>query len=361
MNYQIINNFELIKTIRKMVFIILFTWLCAFPVLSQESLKIIAGENDTTLFREPFGMCADAAGNLYVADAGHNCIKKVTPEGVVTVYAGSGEKGNADGLAKQARFDSPSGLCFDKGGNLFVAGFGGQNIRKITPDGRVTTVAGTGEEGYRDGEASQAMFSSPRGICIDSKGNLFVGDCWNHRIRKITPNGMVSTFAGGGLRGELVKNAWKDGQDTAARFDAPCGLSIDKDDNIYVADANNNCIRKITPDGLVTTLAGISDKRENKEGGYGTSTLSCPTELFVADDGNLYVSATYGDQICRIDQSGMMTFIAGSGKKGNENDEPLLSELDWPRGIVKKGNEIIWVEWGNRLIRAMRANVENRR
>ncbi len=354
MNCQSINNLETNKTMRKLAFIALFLWLIASPAFSQESLKIIAGKNDTTLFHEPFGMCLDAAGNLYVADAGHNCIKKVTPEGVVTVFAGSVEKGNADGLAAEARFDSPSGLCFDKAGNLFVAGFGGQNIRKISPDGHVTTVAGTGEEGYQDGAAGQARFSSPRGICIDSKGNLFVADCWNHRIRKITPGGMVSTFAGGGLRGELVKNAWKDGADTAARFDAPCGLSIDNDDNIYVADANNNCIRKITPDGKVSTQAGIYGVRENKEGRYGISTLSCPTELFVAGDGNIYVSATYGDQICRIDPSGMMTFIAGSGKKGNKNDEPLLSELDWPRGIVKRGDELIWIEYGNRIIRSLK-------
>lgn len=339
---------------KKLVLLVFLLWMIVFPAFTQVSLKIIAGDNDTTLFLEPFGMCADAAGNLYVADAGHNCIKKVTQDGEVTVYAGSGQKGNADGPALQAMFDSPSGVFFDKTGNLYVAGFGGQNIRKVTPDGMVSTVAGTGKEGYKDGPASEAIFSSPRGICMDSKGNLFVGDCWNHRIRKITPDGIVSTFAGGGLRGELVKNAWKDGQDTAARFDAPCGLSIDKNDNIYVADANNNCIRKITPGGIVTTLAGIADIRAQKEGFYGVSTLSCPTELFVADDGIIFVSATYGEQICRIDPSGNMTFLAGTGKKGNKNAEPMVSDLDWPRGICLRGDELIWIEFGNRVIRSMR-------
>jgi DNA-binding beta-propeller fold protein YncE len=346
---------------RKLIFILFLLWIFASPALAQVSLKIIAGATDTTLFLEPFGMCLDDAGNLYVADAGHNCIKKVTPVGEVTVYAGTGKRGYADGPALWAMFDSPSGLCFDKTGNLYVAGFGGQNIRKITPDGMVSTVAGTGEEGHSDGSANQALFSSPRGICVDSKGNLFVGDCWNHRIRKITPDGVVSTFAGGGLRGELVKNAWIDGKDTASRFDAPCGLSIDKNDNIYVADANNNCIRKITPEGMVTTLAGMVDVRAQKEGFYGVSTLSCPTELFVANDGCIFVSATYGEQICRIDPSGLMTFVAGNGKKGNKNTEPLFSELDWPRGICLRGDELIWIEFGNRIIRTMRVDVGNSR
>ncbi|TFH38396.1 MAG: hypothetical protein E4G95_03650, partial [Bacteroidia bacterium] len=308
---------------------------CRSSVMPQ--MEIIAGEIDTTLFSEPFGMCSDNEGNLYIADAGHNQVKKVTPDGIVTVFAGTGVAGYNDGAAESATFNYPSGICSDREGNFFVAGFGGQNIRKISRDGTVTTIAGTGEEGYRDGTGSEALFSSPRGICIDSHGNLYVGDCWNHRIRKISPDGIVSTFAGGGRRGELVVNDWRDGKDTSARFDAPCGMAIDTGDNIYVADANNNCIRKISPDGTVTTLAGIAGRRESRDGIYGMSVLNCPTELVVSGTGIIYFSDTYGNQVKRISREMEVKTVAGTGVPGRANLEPLNSMLASPRGITIAG------------------------
>jgi hypothetical protein len=335
--------------------IILFPLFMLFScnTVTVEQLEIIAGENDTTLFNQPFGICSDQAGNLYIADAGHNQIKKVSPEGEVTVFAGTGIAGSDDGPADRASFNYPSGICYDGSGNFYVAGFGGQNVRKITGDGNVTTIAGTGEEGYCDGPGSEALFSSPRGICIDSKGNLYVGDCWNHRIRKITPGGMVTTFAGGGARGELVVNDWRDGLDTAARFDAPCGMAIDEYDNIYVADANNNCIRKITPGGMVSTLAGIAGRRESKDGRYGESILNCPTELVVSD-GIIYFSDTYGNQVKKISTDLEVITLAGTGEPGMVNIDPLNSLLSSPRGITLSGDFLCFIEYDNRLIRRLR-------
>lgn len=321
---------------------------------AERQLEIIAGENDTTIFSHPFGMCSDMDGNLYVADAGHNQVKKIDRNGTVSVFAGTGETGNNDGSAEMATFNYPSGICTDGNGNFYVAGFGGQNIRKISPEGYVTTIAGTGEEGYRDGEGEQALFSSPRGICIDSKGNLFVGDCWNHRIRKITPDGFVTTFAGGGNRGELVLNGWADGRDTAARFDAPCGMAIDIYDNIYVADANNNCIRKITPGGMVSTLAGIAGHRESKDGAYGESMLNCPTELVISPAGTIYFSDTYGNQVKMIGTDNVVSTIAGTGEKGNINSGPEISTLASPRGIAIAGNYLCFIEYDNRMVRRLK-------
>jgi sugar lactone lactonase YvrE len=285
-------------------------------------------------------MCSDPDGNLYIADAGHNQIRKVDPSGNVTVFAGTGEPGQKDGPVLEAMFNYPSGICTDGKGTFYVAGFGGQNVRKISAGGIVTTVAGTGEEGYRDGPGDQAQFSSPRGICIDSKGNLYVGDCWNHRIRKITPEGEVSTFAGGGKRGELVVNAWKDGQDTIARFDAPCGMAIDKHDNIYVADANNNCIRKISPDGYVETLAGIGGNRGSADGAYGESVLNCPTELIVADDGRVYFSDTYGNHIRIVSPEKITSTLV------NDSDS-----LKSPRGITLVNKSLFFIEHESKIIR----------
>jgi sugar lactone lactonase YvrE len=338
--------------------------LLIFPIMviftsckfNPQQLVIISGDKDTTIFNQPFGMCADAKGNLFIADVGRNCITRLETNGKYDVYAGSEKEGNADGNRKIASFSAPSGICFDFSGNMYIAGFGGENIRKITPKGDVITIAGTGAEGYADGPATQAMFSSPRGICIDSKGNLFVGDCWNHRIRKINTTGIVSTFAGGGKTGELVVNDWRDGADTTARFDAPCGLAIDKDDNIYVADANNSCIRKITPDGYVSTIAGIGKQKGMVDGPAGVSKLNVPTELTITAENEIYFSDTYNNCIRKIDKNGIVSTLAGTGQKGFSNGLPLQSLLSSPRGIcISKGN-LYFAEWGNHVIRKLKLN-----
>ena len=316
-------------------------------------LNIIAGKNDTTLLAAPFGMCVDPEGNLFVADAGRHSILKVNTKGEVTVFAGIEKEGGLDGNRKEASFNSPSGVFLDKKGNLYVAGFGGQNIRRITPEGEVSTVAGTGDEGYEDGPAAKAKFSSPRGVCMDSKANIFVADCWNHRIRKISPDGMVTTFAGGGKTGVLVENDWRDGQDTAARFDAPCGMAIDENDNVYVADANNHCIRKITPDGYVSTVAGIGKQKGLLDGPYGKALLNVPTEIFISMEGDLYISDTYNHCIRKMDKMGMVSTLVGNGEKGLSEDDPLHSLLSSPRGICLYDDYLFFAEWGNHTIRKL--------
>jgi hypothetical protein len=340
------------KTQLLAIFLILLIFLACGPKPHQ--LVIIAGDKDTTLFNQPFGMCADANGNLFVADVGRHCIIELKTNGKTMVYAGSGKEGNNDGSKQIASLNAPSGICFDRTGNMFIAGFGGQNIRKITPQGMVTTITGTGVMGYVDGAAKLARFSSPRGICIDSKGNLFVADCWNHRIRKIDPNGMVSTFAGGGKTGELVVNDWKDGADTTARFDAPCGIAIDKDDNVYVADANNCCIRKITPGGYVTTIAGRGKKKGLVDGFASDSRLNVPTELTVTDEKEVYFSDTYNHCIRKIDKTGMVSTLTGTGQKGFSNGLPHEALLSSPRGICVWKGELYFVECGNQIIRKIK-------
>ena len=332
--------------------LILFFGTCTKQ--TEPVLTTVAGASDTTLMAEPFGMCADGNGNFFIADVGNHCISRVTSDGEVNLYAGTEKPGAADGQLKSAELNSPSGVCFDKNGNLYLAGFGGQNVRKITPDGEVTTIAGTGEEGYQDGPAGEALFSSPRGICIDSKGNIFVADCWNHRIRKISPDGMVTTFAGGGNRGELVVNDWKDGADTTSRFDAPCGLAIDGNDNIFVADANNNSIRKITPEGRVTTLAGTNHRKGLVDGTKEEAILNVPTELFAAPDGTIYFSDTYNHCIRKITPDGQVITLAGTGEEGFTEQEPLESLLSNPRGICVYNGYLYFVEMGNHTLRKLK-------
>ena len=184
-------------------------------------------------FNQPFGMCLDRKGNLYVADSANHCVRRISPDGVVSTFAGSGVKGTVDGPAHQARFNTPSGVLSDGKGNLYVCSYEENSIRVVGPDGTVRSLVKYREEGYRDGSLSEARLQWPRGMVFDSKGNILFSDCWNHRIRKITPEGVVSTLAGGGPTGEDARATWRDGIGTEARFFAPCGLAIDRYDNLY--------------------------------------------------------------------------------------------------------------------------------
>ncbi|MEZ5194965.1 MAG: hypothetical protein R2764_00780 [Bacteroidales bacterium] len=158
----------------------------------------VNGDTSIAQFNRPFGICLDAQGNLYLADAYNHRIRKISTEGVVSTYAGTGTAGYLDGPADEARFNQPINICMDGDGNMFVSDFLNQRIRKISSDMIVTTIAGTGIAGLQEGPVDQAKFNYPRGICLDDTGNIYIGDSWNHRIRKISPEGMVSTWAGGG-------------------------------------------------------------------------------------------------------------------------------------------------------------------
>ena len=176
----------------------------------------------------PYGIVSDAAGNFYIADSGNNQIKKITPSGVVTILAGSGVVGSSDGTGLAANFDRPWGLAIDAAGNIYVADAGGSKIRKITPSGVVSTVAGTGAKGSNDWPALSATFNNPSGVAVDGAGNLYVVDSENNKIRKISPGGVVSTFAGSG---QLSSD---DGNGTAAGFYVPHGIAINNNTGYHI-------------------------------------------------------------------------------------------------------------------------------
>lgn len=199
-------------------------------------------------FADPFGVAVGTDGTVYVADAGEsNRIRKVTPEGIVTTLAGSRE-GFADGSGAAAAFNTPSALALDSAGNLYVADTGNNRVRKVTPEGLVTTLAGDGATGYADGPAAQAQFNAPVGVAVDKEGNVYVADTYNDRVRLITKEGVVRTLAGAGSA------AYADGAGASALFDTPCGVAVNDAGDVYVADTGNDRLRKITKDGQVTTL-----------------------------------------------------------------------------------------------------------
>ena len=200
-------------------------------------------------FSDPFGVAVAEDGTIYVADAGEsNRIRKIATDGTVTTLAG-GSEGFSDGAGAAASFNTPSGLALDAHGNLFVADTGNNRIRKITPVGEVSTVAGDGTAGHIDGPGTQARFNGPIGIAVDVNDNIYVADTYNDRIRRITPDGLVSTLAGGATPGYVDSNR------DAARFDTPCGVAVISDGSIIVADTGNDRLRKVTPDGNVMTVS----------------------------------------------------------------------------------------------------------
>ena len=265
--------------------------------------EAIEGPGAEVMFNHPQGLAMDGAGNLYVAiqpcppplaltQRGRHYISKISPDGVVITLAGS-EIGYADGLGAEARFNYPADLAVDTAGNVYVADGGNNRIRKISPNGMVTTLAGSGEKGYADGPGAEAQFNNPQGVAVDGAGNVYVADTGNHRIRKVSPDGVVTTLAGSGEKG------YADGPAMEAKFDNPVGLAADAAGNIYVADVNNHCIRKISPDGIVTTLAG-SGEEGYTDGPGSQAQFSYPADVALDATGNLYVADLNNLRIRRI-------------------------------------------------------------
>ncbi len=249
-------------------------------------IALLAGDGITGLrdgaaaqarFADPYGIVRGRDGTLYVADAGdNNRIRRIAVDGNVSSFAGSVE-GFADGAGTAAAFDTPSGLAMDRSGNLYVADTGNHAIRRIDPHGVVTTVAGDGTAGYRDGAAAQARFNGPIGVAVDASGQVFVADTYNDRIRVIATDGTVRTLAGGDLPG------YADGAGAQARFDTPTALTVDAMGRVWVADTRNHAVRRVDPQGVVTTFL-------RSEPGTPSPVLHRPLSLAVTHDGVLYVA-----------------------------------------------------------------------
>jgi serine/threonine protein kinase/sugar lactone lactonase YvrE len=249
----------------------------------------IDGAGSSARFWAPFGIAVDVFGNVYVADTANNTIRKITPAGMVTTLAGSaGHPGSADGLGSNARFRNPWSVAVDSRGNVIVADMSNDTVRKITPDGQTTTLAGqAGVSGNADGFANNAQFNDPFAVTVDSADNIYVSDSGNNTIRKMTPGGTVVTLAG--LAGYAGGN---DGNADTARFWNPQGLAVDNAGNVYVADTGNNTVRKITPTGVVNTLPELTATGSTSAPAVGSAPLNSPNGVALDSAGNLYIADT---------------------------------------------------------------------
>jgi len=303
------------------------------------------GDSDGTgaaaSFNQPFGVATDTAGNVYVADTLNGTIRKITPAGVVTTLAGTaGVRGSTDATGAGASFDRPEGVAIDSAGNAYVADTFNGTIRKITPAGVVTTFAGTaGVFGSTDATGAAARFSFPIGVATDGAGNIYVADRGNSTLRKITPAGVVTTLAGtAGVFGSI------DATGATASFNGPFGVATDGAGNVYVADTNNNTVRKITPAGVVTTLAGTAGVRGSTDATGAAASFNGPFGVATDSAGNVYVADGGNSTIRKIAPAGVVTTLAGTaGVTGNTDATGAAARFGLPLGVASDSAGNVYV------------------
>ncbi|MDM8561479.1 NHL repeat-containing protein [Candidatus Parabeggiatoa sp. HSG14] len=295
----------------------------------------------------PYGVALDSQDNVYIADTNNRRIRKIDSNGIITTIAGNDDKATT-------RLHGPYGIVVDSQGNVYFSDFLAHRVYKINAKGIITVIAGddTGEYSGDNGLATGAQLNEPRGIAFDSKGNLYIADAGNHRIRMIDTDGIITTVAGDGttiqsssIGGPIFSGAYggDEGLATAAQLDSPSGIAIDKQGDLYITDTNNNRIRKVDTDGIITTVA--SDE------------LNQPIGIVIDNESNIYVADSKNHLIRKIDTDGVMTTIAGSGAQGYSGDEKagIAAKLYSPKGIALDSTGRLYVaDSENNRIRQLR-------
>lgn len=297
------------------------------------------GPNLTASFSGPYSIAVDNQGIVYVGDLGNYTVRVINPIWGVSL------------LAQTNPFDgggmSAAGLAVDASGTVYCVDYGGDQVLKINPSGMMTLLAGSGQSDYVDGTGTAASFTGPYGAALDAAGNLYVADGDGNMIRKISPSGVVTTLAGSLSEGSA------DGTGKAASFFTPLGVAVNAQGIVYVADQGNNCIRQISPAGVVTTLAGNSHTHGGYGDGIGTNaTFNMPSGIAVDKQGNIYVADSGNNRIRKIDPYGEVTTLAGTGQKGSANGPASAASFNNPVGIaVDSAGNVYVADTDNYLIR----------
>lgn len=318
----------------------------------------------TAELHNPWGITTDPAGNIYFADYGNSLIRKISPAGVITTIAGGGTTIGDGGPATAALLDQPVSITFDSSGNLYIADSHNNRVRKVNTAGIITTIAGDGSSGYGgDGfPATSAQLWYPTGVAVDKKGNVYIAEEFNNRVRKIDASGTITTIAGTGATGYMAGGFSGDGfAASLAQINSPYGLFVDDVGNIYLADSYNNRIRKIDTSGIINTVVGGGSSGLGDGSLPTDATLNVPIAVSVDASGNMYISDGNNSRIRKVtSSSGIITTIAGTRTAGYTGDDSLASvaEINHPGAVISDvcGNVYI-ADWGNNRIRKVSSNI----
>jgi uncharacterized protein (TIGR03437 family) len=326
--------------------------LLAPSALAQEYLISTIGAP----LNRPSSAAVDSARNLYIADYGNHRVLKVAPGGTISVAAGNGSQGGYSGdggPATSAQLWGPMGVALDSGGNLYIADRLNHRIRKVSPGGTISTVAGNGVSGKSGdgGPATSAQLRTPEGVAVDFGGNLYIAE--GADVRKVAPNGTISTVAGTGIccsseDGGLATNVW---------LNYPAGIAVDAAGNLFIAEANSNRIRKVAPNGQISTVAGSGTKGYWGDGGLATSAqLNYPLGVAVDTTGNLYIADRDNNGIRKVTPGGAISTVAGNGRAGYSGDGGTAAnaQLNHPGGVaVDAGGNVYVADGDNAAIRLL--------
>ena len=297
-------------------------------------------------FYRPSDAAVDGAGNLYIADTLNRRVRRVDPTGTITTVAGPGDLGDG-GPALEARFYSPGGVAVDGAGSVYIADIGNYRVRKVDTSGTITTVAGTGELGFSGdgGPATEAQFHFPGAVALDGAGNVYISDYNDHRIRKVDAMGTITTIAGTGVRGFSGDG----GPATEAQLNLPFGVAVDGTGNLYVADRVNHRVRKVDAMGTITTIAGTGDRGFSGDGGPATEAqINRPFGVAVDGAGNLYIVDDGNLRVRKVDTTGTITTVAGTGEYGFSGDGGPATEAQIsPSGVAVDGADNLYIVDGS--------------
>jgi uncharacterized protein (TIGR03437 family) len=330
--------------------------LTAWPALSQGNIVTIAGNGSAAFsgdggpataasLNHPRTLVIDSSGNLYISDVDNLRVRRVTPAGIISTIAGNGLPGSSGdgGPAVDASLSSMLGLALDNAGNLYIADSGNRRVRKVTSAGIISTVAGTGVQGFSGdgGPATNAQLNTPASI-IFSAGNLYISDSSNQRIRRVSSDGTITTVAGNGVTGFSGDG----GPATGASLAFPLGMAMDSGGNLYVADGNNNRVRRISPAGVITTVAGDGVGHFAGDLGPATSaSLNVPEDVAFDGAGNLFIADAGNNRVRKVDSSGLISTLAGTGENGFSGDggPATAAMLNFPWGLTTDATGSVYV------------------
>ncbi len=363
-------------------------WSCALPLLvaaaalavpakaQSYTISTIAGRTINCPIRglgdgglavdaclnQPNAVASDSSGNIYIADTYNGLIRKVAADGTISTVAGSQSLGAGysgdGGLATKAQLGMPSGILVDSSGNLYIADSRYDRVRKVTSSGIISTVAGGGTNYTADGDggaATDAVLNQPEGLAMDTAGNLYVADTWHYKVRKVSPSGVITTIAGSGY--SFLLNGNGDGGAATSAAVMPDAVALDSAGNLYIADQFNNRIRKVNASGIISTLVGTGSGSYSGDGGLATKAgVSSPYGVAVDSGGNIYIADTYDNRIRIVATNGSISTIAGDGSQGNSGDGGAATGAEFyhPQGVtVTSTDRILIADTYNNRVRKL--------